>query len=970
MAVYLSPGVYPREIDLSIIPSSVGALVPAFIGTSKKGPIQDPTFVTNAQQFLDIFGNPFPESYLGYAALAWFEEGNKAYILRAGVECEDGQPLELADICIDTSGQRGHGWGRFAVFSGIDFGRLCTRVINSATPLNFHKALVSDINYTEILIPFPFVLPAVATLLFNDIRGYLGPIDDSYTVLMTSSPTLSSGSVMDGASFEVIRNSDGAIVLASNIVEASPGLSTVIDAGEGLLFKISVTGTTPLGLNDAFTFVVRPDNRKFALNVDRQGTAESAVTTPIVEYTVPVSGDSVLTYTDVEVLAAFLNTVISSVEPYRFIPKSADQILCIESDVAGRSIQIVATEAFSINIGQSLYAYNIPRSVINSTQTGPYAITNSNNRISVEVLGLTEQVEVVFSIPTGINIPPASLASSLNLGGVYRGVRYFKSYSMKIPGGEEQVFIESSLEHQFDQVFLQADASHFKTLRFSETLVILFPYTRSYLVYSDPRVMLPEPGLDTPNAPLSCEQNPFGADCAADSAYYQNIVGWLVAISPGTWIDDFKISVQIANKNAGLTGGNNAGNYQITITDSSGANVENIDNLSFDPTNDRYISNVINPGSKYGGTNGDLYVNWIPRPGFLNNDPINEPSMFEVRLPGSTYNRPFVGAANGIPLDPTFSSELDRSYIGNPALETGIFAFQNPEVYDITLLIIPGASSGAVIGQGLQMCESRGDCMMIIDPPFGLRAQQVVDWHNGMLFSDLGQAINSSYGALYHPWLKIFDQFQGENIFIPPSGHVSSVYARTERVAETWFAPAGLQRGHLLTPIDVEVDLTQGERDLMYGFGNAVNPIVNFPQDGITVWGQRTLQRRSSALDRVNVRLLLIYIKKNATRFLRQFVFEPNDRITRAQITNVSNSFLADIQARRGLYAFNVVCDERNNTPERIDRNELQVAYFLKPVKAAEFIVLNLVILRTGSSFSADEILAAGGVVTNQQNIQ
>jgi phage tail sheath protein FI len=110
--------------------------------------------------------------------------------------------------------------------------------------------------------------------------------------------------------------------------------------------------------------------------------------------------------------------------------------------------------------------------------------------------------------------------------------------------------------------------------------------------------------------------------------------------------------------------------------------------------------------------------------------------------------------------------------------------------------------------------------------------------------------------------------------------------------------------------------------------------------------------------------MLLIYIKKNATEFLRYFIFEPNDQITRAQVVNVSSSFLADIAARRGLQAYNVVCDERNNTAERIDRNELHVAYFLKPTRAAEFIVLSLVVLRTDASFSAAEILAAGGVVS------
>jgi phage tail sheath protein FI len=306
---------------------------------------------------------------------------------------------------------------------------------------------------------------------------------------------------------------------------------------------------------------------------------------------------------------------------------------------------------------------------------------------------------------------------------------------------------------------------------------------------------------------------------------------------------------------------------------------------------------------------------------------------------------------------------LDRAIIGNPADSTGIFAYQNPEVFDINLLLIPGSSSGAVIGQGLQMVEGRGDVLFIVDPPFGLRPQQVVDWHNGMLFSDLSAAINSSYGALYWPFLKIFNQFSGEEIFVPPSGYVASVFSRTAREREQWFAPAGLQRGHLLTALDVEFNATMGERDLLYGSGNAVNPIVNFPQDGITVFGQRTLQRRATALDRVNVRMLLIFLKKNLIRLLRFFLFEPIDRILFAEVRAAITPFLEDVMARRGLQAFKVIVDETNNTPERIDRNELHVSILLKPTRAVEFIVLNLVILRTETSFAAEEVLAAAGVV-------
>jgi phage tail sheath protein FI len=171
-----------------------------------------------------------------------------------------------------------------------------------------------------------------------------------------------------------------------------------------------------------------------------------------------------------------------------------------------------------------------------------------------------------------------------------------------------------------------------------------------------------------------------------------------------------------------------------------------------------------------------------------------------------------------------------------------------------------------------------------------------------------------------------------------------------------------LNRGKLQTALKLEYSPTQGERDLLYGFNNSVNPLVNFPQDGITVFGQRTLQRKDSALDRVNVRMLLIAIKKGLIPLLRFFLFEPNDRFLWRQVDGAVRPFLQDILARRGLTAFEVIVDERNNTPIRRDRNELWVSVLLKPTRAVEFIVLNLVILRTDQSFAAEEVLAAAGI--------
>jgi hypothetical protein len=625
---------------------------------------------------------------------------------------------------------------------------------------------------------------------------------------------------------------------------------------------------------------------------------------------------------------------------------------------AGKKIQIATTNAWALEVGSEQYAWDIPRSYLIGTDAGPYTITTSNNRVKMNVIDDATTTTVEFNVPVGANQSASAIAIAVDVAGVVSGNKYWNAFVLTQPNGDEVVVVEADATRQFATLQLMASYSNLKTLRFAEELNIIYPYKRAYRGYSDNRLTLPDAGEVTASNPLSCEADPSSAQCDLDSAYFQNIVGWFVAPSPGTWVDGYTVTIEIYTEALGDA----AGRYKVTIKDANSQVLDIIEDASFDKREDRYIANLVNPGTRYGGATGNLYVNWEERPAYLNND-VTDLANFDVRLPSQINSKAFAGQANGIPVDPAYSSELDAAVIGNPALSSGIYAFQNPETYDINVLVIPGFSSGAVIGTALQMCEGRGDVIFLVDPPFGLRPQQVVDWHNGMLLSDLNSAINSSYGALYWSWVRIFDQFTSEEIWIPPSGHVAAIYSRTARVSEQWTAPAGLRRGRILTALDVEYSPSQGERDLLYGSRNSVNPIVKFPQDGITIWGQKTLQRRATVLDRVNVRMLLIYLKKNAIQILRNYIFEPNDRSLWAAVKNSMDSFVADVAARRGLTAYKVVVDETNNTPERIDRNELWVSVFLKPTPTAEFVVLNLVTLRTGASFSADEALAAAGVV-------
>jgi phage tail sheath protein FI len=668
------------------------------------------------------------------------------------------------------------------------------------------------------------------------------------------------------------------------------------------------------------------------------------------------------TYTTVADFVAAANGLLSG-EDYIFVEYTMEDgettIPQIRSTVAGERLQLMSTAAFALECGTEQYAWDIPRSFLLGLDPGPYNITTQNNRVKMNMIGENETTEVEFNVPVGLNQTTESIAAVIDAAGIVAGEVLWNSFALTAPGGLTYVVIETSVGRQLDTLQMLANYSNLRTLRFAEELNIPYPYKRAYRGFSDNRLILPDSGETTASTPLSCEVDPFSSECAADTAYFQSIVGWLVAPSAGTWLDGYSVNLELFTTGVGDA----AGRYTLTILDSNGQPVDAIEDVSFDKREERYIANLVNPGTSLGGTNGNAWVNWEERPAFLENN-VNDTATFVVRQPSALNGKEFQGMANGIPTDPAYSSELDAAVIGNPATSTGIYAFQNPESIDINLLATPGFSTGAVIGTALQMCESRGDVLYIVDPPFGLRPQQVVDWHNGMLLSDLKAAVNSSYGALYWGWLRVFDQFSADEIWIPPSGHVTAVFSRTAREAEQWFAPAGLRRGRLLTALDVEYSPTQGERDLLYGSGNAVNPIVKFPQDGITIWGQRTLQRTQSALDRVNVRMLLIFIKKNLIQLLRNFIFEPNDRILWRQVSATIEPFLADIQARRGLTAFRVIVDETNNTPERIDRNELWVSVFLKPTRTVEFIVLNLVVLRTGASFSAEEVLAAGGIVT------
>jgi len=282
---------------------------------------------------------------------------------------------------------------------------------------------------------------------------------------------------------------------------------------------------------------------------------------------------------------------------------------------------------------------------------------------------------------------------------------------------------------------------------------------------------------------------------------------------------------------------------------------------------------------------------------------------------------------------------------GGAAYAEAIDLIANQDEFDVNLILVPGLIHNvhsAVTNKVIDACEDRGDCFTIIDP--------VVYAKNPSHAVTEAEKLDSNFAAMYYPWVKVPDsQVAGTQRWVPPSVVLGGIYAFNDKVAHPWFAPAGLNRGGITTAIQAQRKLTQNERDTLYD--SNVNPIATFPGQGVTVFGQKTLQKRSSALDRINVRRLLIRVKKFIASSSRFLVFEQNTAATRQRFLNIVNPFLDQVQSQSGLNAFRVVMDGTNNTPDTIDRNQLIGQLFLQPTRTAEFIVLDFVVQPTGAAF-------------------
>ena len=869
MSIYLSPGVYVREVDLSLYVPNLSTTSFGVVGLASKGPLNTPIFVSDTVQFANTFGDPSEADtlYGPYAALQYLSQGRQLWYVRVSSTDTNGNPL--ADSAALTLNEKVTAAFNVSTKTGSIS---LTAGSNNTLVFQFDGSSVASgtVGYVSVTVPITAV-GNTQTFTMQNIAAYLNS-DAGFSYWATASVTADGKLLItrnvDGSNHKILCDSG---VLTTAATSGGFGFNPAAQVGTGvnlgapqLRSKVFSSGLLPT-LTAHWTGASPAIRLKYKF---RPAKGSYITVTGSGPYTVTLTGDTWPTdIVNADPLGASTKNVI-----YDTVNSNASySVTTRNSDTQITVTGVVATAPFTLAWGtfDFIYTVDVPFSAWTDGVTTVDTFVQSLRANAI----FTEHFLVGTQVASGATfffVTPtrhSGSASTINVVDVGTAALYADT---------TDVYINDLLFGVSASTNVVAGTSPTEVLAFS-------------------------------------------------------------AVSEGTWGN----GISIATTDAG------SGNFNLFVYN-KGNLIERfmglnrttptvaIDALGTPGPNPLYVENAVNGNSTL-VTVTDLLKNLVAFNAY-------GPQLISLATPKNLAN-----GTNGVPVSDDVSA-----YIGSVSggTATGLQIFGNPEQQDVNLLAVPGVSDAAVINSMISICESRKDCMCIVDTPKGLTPQQAVDWHNGKgVFAD-HQAFNSSYAALYWPWLQIYDPINKVKIWTPPSGHVAAAYAFSDYSTQPWYAPAGLTRGHLTAPIAAQYNPTLGERDLLYGNGNAVNPIATFLQNGINIWGQRTLQRAPTALDRVNVRRLMLYLEKVISTATRYLLFQPNNASTWIQFVDLVTPILDGVQARQGLTGYQVRCDASTNTKDVIEQNQMNALIFVKPTKTAEMIQLTMVLTAQGASFS------------------
>ena len=908
----VSPGVFTLEKDLSFVPQGVSEIGAAIIGPTEKGPAFVPTLISNYGEFERIFGTDTDVSYVPYTVKEYLQSAGTVTIVR--VLDVGGYSLTPLGIQLSDSGNA----------AAASSGSLTLRSISG-----------SDF----------FITGSGGTIYKFVGTTDVGAIDedsDTTKLFFISGADISHAAL--SASFENFINelNENSTTMGINFQTSSAAgqftvhmtASTAGTGGNSLGIKMSATasqvdtleGGTAAGAGARLVSVIHPGNNANDAtgNFDASTFGTSTSTSTLFR----LSGSADTSGTDVT--ASFNTTDNTYIENiFDDTPKSAKTGYLLVNFREYQSSSYATATSVSYVTSSIDYGNG-------GTDTSPAYKQAATPMITSQFIDGTNTTDL-FQVKTRAHGDSTNRSYKISITDV--------KFASEVPNSDYGTFTLSVRDfndtdknpvvlESFAGLTLNKMSPNFVSRVIGDQNITVdgdgkitvsgdYP-NRSQYIYIAPATGLNEGGLAKPLVPFGFAK----VKEPTPSAF-------------GTCPTASLKTTQVDSN----------GNYQTYVH--YGFDFDNIltanDNI-----------NYVNPIDKNAGNGNNVIFNLA-----ANFSHISHSTAASLSLSGSTsplnarkFSVPFQEGFNGmnpgvkknaggdITAGNTFGFNLtSATSTGAKSYKKALKAISNQDEFDINMIVTPGVVSrihSSTAQQAIDIAEQRSDCFYIMDA--GAKTDSIA--------TITGEVENydTSYAATYYPWVKIRDAATNQFKFVPPSVVLPGVYSFNDKVAHEWFAPAGLNRGGLSTVTDVYNRLTHADRDELYD--GRVNPIASFPGQGVTVFGQKTLQVKASALDRVNVRRLLINLKKFIASTARFLVFENNTTATRNRFLSTVNPYLESVQQNQGLFAFRVVMDETNNTPDMIDRNIMKGEIFIQPAKAAEFIVVDFNILPTGASFN------------------
>jgi hypothetical protein len=907
MTQFISPGVYVLEKDLSQYVSNLSSTIVAMVGTSDMGPSNVPTLVTSASQYVSTFGQPNPNHYLGYAVLAYLKQGTQCYVTRVApsdaANAKLTVPLPKASTPFTGDWTLASNTATTAVFN----------VKNSVGATGADQLITLPSSATPVLLPnFDFqdttnvapLNPIAGTKLGADLKSFTGTQAhvDAYVA---------------GRSFTVTSGyGKGSSVPVTNLSVVDPTtLALTVDAKTFAAFNSPLLATASGSLVTS-AIAATWANAAVAGNITTIGTTSTG-------------GNITLTYsgTRVTTQAALLSGLRSG---------DFDTTL---SAVNGL-LTVSAGPVVTININVPLYSSITPNSISPADAL--------NNAILIQAI--LDAILFLFKTENGSShvfgaTPCAAAAAACrsNVNGIV-GVGYVDPIT-----GFSNGYKAATLEAGSNTVVLSAITLG-ASGNFKYTVGSGYGLTATDMGISGTFGL----NLHRPTWVMS----PAGASFVPTLLKFSSI--------GQADFSNLAITVDLTTNNLNSL---NEQQYVVSVfarntgfTVSASSVVQSdfllIEKYTGTP---EVLQSSINAGSSYihlkvdYSTTDTVDYTTGALTHVVGGDNLN-PSFGLVTNQASTgVLSGTINTIAGTTLYPSFSAFMANGtagtnvtkfdIIGDETAKTGIYSFSDPEMLDINVLVAPGWSADPDVATAMiSLCSNRADAMCILDTPYGLSVQDVIAYRNNILTS------GSNYAAIYYPWVQITDSVNKKNIFVPPSGMVAGQYAYNDTVGDVFTAPAGRTRGNMLDATATERILNQGDRDALTLA--QINPIYSESGYGIYIRGQMTLQRATTALNRVNVRRLLLNLRKVIATASKYFEFEPGDAVTALRLKQLAESTLEDRLRKGAIRSYTVDVGPNVNTALTLENNELRMSISIVPTKTAEIIIEVFNILPQGQGLT------------------